>query len=156
MCLITVPKEVVIRAVSAEGSTESNAFDNCLVKAGFPHISLVKVTSILPREVKLTEKIPEIPFGANVPAIYDFKTSCSPGKRLAGALAIGWTDRGPTLVAEFASEDMTKEEAERGAMLRLLGMAEVRELTITRKMVFSTEHVVRKCGCVLVMAVQVA
>ncbi len=155
MSLITIPKKIYVTAVSSEGDTELNAFDNCLVKAGLPQVSLIKVTSILPTNISVVKEPPNLPVGCNIPTIYATISSCDQGKLLAGAIAIGWTNRGPTLVAEFAREGIDKKEAEEEALFRLIKMAEVRGLEITRKKIFSVEHVVEKCGCVLVIAAEV-
>ena len=50
---------------------------------------------------------------------------------------------------------MTKKEAEKEAYIRLKGMAEVRGLELLHYKIFSTEHEVKKCGCVLVIAAEV-
>ncbi|MHA1615908.1 MAG: pyruvoyl-dependent arginine decarboxylase [Candidatus Njordarchaeales archaeon] len=153
--LITVPRKVYITAVSAEGETELNAFDACLVKAGLPQVSLIKVTSILPPNIQLVRNPPLLPLGCNVPSIYAYVASDKPGEKIAGAIAIGWTGNGPTLVAEFVAKNMTREEAEKEAYIRLKGMAEVRGLELLRYKIFSVEHEVKKCGCVLVIAAEV-
>jgi len=154
MSVISIPRKIYINAIASEGETELNAFDNCLVKSGLPQVSLIKVTSILPRDIIVINDPPNLPLGCNVPTIYAVYSSCEKGKLLAGALAIGWTD-GPTLVAEFASEGMSKEKAEKEALFRLEKMAEARGLRIIKKIVVSVDHVVEKCGCVLVFAAEV-
>ena len=155
MSVISVPRKIYVRAVNSEGDTELNAFDNCLVKAGLPQVSLIKVTSILPKDIIIVNDPPELPLGCNVPTIYAVYTSCQKGKLLASALAIGWTDRGPTLVAEFASEGMSRKEAEKEALFRLRKMAEARNLKITKEIIVSVDHVVDKCGCVLAFAAEI-
>jgi len=156
MSLITVPKKVYMDAVAAEGETELNAFDNCLIKAKLPHVSLIKVTSILPPNIELVNEIPKIPIGANVPSIYIYVHSSTPGETIAVAIALGWTNGGPALVAEFGAQGISKEEAEQEALKRLEGMAEARNLKIVRKHVVSVDHTVEKCGCVLGIVAEVA
>ncbi|MEX0568114.1 MAG: pyruvoyl-dependent arginine decarboxylase, partial [Candidatus Njordarchaeota archaeon] len=109
MSLITAPKKVYIAAASAEGSSHINAFDACLVKVGLPQVSLVKVTSILPHNVDITEKAPILPDGSNVPAIYAYSSSDSPGETVSAAVALALTN-GPTLVAEHAAASITREK----------------------------------------------
>lgn len=155
MSLISVPKKIYVKAIASEGETELNAFDNCLIKSGLPHISLIKVTSILPKDITIINDPPNLPLGCNVPTIYAVYSSCEKGKLLAGALAVGWTGNGPTLVAEFASEGIKKEKAEKEALFRLEKMAEARGLKIIKKLIVSVDHVVEKCGCVLVFAAEV-
>jgi len=155
LSLITVPKKIYVKSVASEGETELNAFDNCLIKAGLPQVSLIKVTSILPADIELVNEPPSLPIGCNVPAIYAYIVSCNRNEKIAGAMALGWTDVGPTLVAEYAERNIDKREAEKRALIRLEGMAKARGLKITKKIVVSEEHVVEKCGCVLVIAVEV-
>ncbi|MHA1590100.1 MAG: pyruvoyl-dependent arginine decarboxylase [Candidatus Njordarchaeales archaeon] len=153
--LITIPRKIYLAAVSAEGETDLNAFDACLVKAGLPQVSLIKVTSILPPNIQIVTSPPLLPLGCNVPSIYAYTVSEKSGEIIAGALAIGWTGKGPTLVAELAERGLTKEEAEKEAYKRLIGMAKIRGLNLTNYKIISVEHEVKKCGCVLVIAAQV-
>ncbi|MCD6491470.1 MAG: pyruvoyl-dependent arginine decarboxylase [Candidatus Njordarchaeia archaeon] len=153
--LITVPKKVVVKAVSAEGITELNAFDNCLIQAGLGNISLVKITSLLPSDIEILDEAPQLPNGANVPAIYAYKISSLNGQKIAAALALGWTNGGPTLVAEYADEEIDSEYAEKEVLRMLRKMAEARNLELTRYEVVSVDHVVKSTGCVLVIAAEV-
>jgi len=156
MSLITVPRKVYVAAVAAEGETELNAFDNCLVKAGLPQVSLIKLTSILPRDIEITEEPPrDLPLGANLPAIYDYVVSSTKGETIAAAIAIGWTNKGPTLVAEYSARNISKSEAEERALLRLKEMAKARKITIMEYKVYSAEHRVEKCGCALVIVAEI-
>jgi len=151
-----VPKRAYIAAVSAEGETELNAFDNCLIKAGLPQVSLIKLTSILPPDIEITETPPEdLPLGANVPAIYDYVVSSESGEVISAAIAIGWTDKGPTLVAEYSGRGLNKRVAEERALLRLREMARARNSTILKYSLYSAEHRVEKCGCVLVIVAEI-
>ena len=155
MSLITVPKKIYVTAIASEGITDLNAFDNCLIKIGLPQVSIIKLTSLLPKDIEVVNEPPNLPLGANVPAIYISVTSCTPGEKIAAALAVGWTDAGPTLVAEFGARGIDKKQAEKEALLRLEGMAQARNLRIIRQLIVSAEHVVEKCGCVLAIVAEV-
>ena len=155
MSFVYVPKKVYVNAVSSEGETELNAFDNCLIKLGIGDVSLVKVTSILPNEVEITSKPVKLPNGANVPTIYTYKISDEKDKLISAAIAIGKTDGGPTLVAEFSGENMDSEKAEEEALKRLYNMAKSRNLKIVASEVYSADHIVENVGCVMAVVVEI-
>ena len=68
---------------------------------------------------------------------------------------MGWTNGGPTLVAEYADEEIDSEYAEKEVLRMLRKMAEARNLELTRYEVVSVDHVVKSTGCVLVIAAEV-
>ena len=150
------PRKVLVTAVSAEGETSLNAFDNCLIKAGIGDISLVKLTSILPPDIEFIEKVPQFYPGSNVPAIYTFVTSEKRGQKIAAAIAVAKTINGPTLVAEYSNINISAGEAEEEAYKRVIKMAENRKREIDGRIIIkSSEHVVKKCGCALAIVVEV-
>ena len=152
---IAIPKKVYVTAVASEGETELNAFDNCLLKVGIGDVSLVKVTSILPGDIEITEEPTILPAGANVPAIYTYKISNNPGEKIAAAIALGQTKGGPTLVAEYSDVGVSIEEAETEASKRLMIMAKARNLEVQSTEVYSIDHVVEKIGCALAIVVEI-
>ncbi len=153
MGVVTTPRRVYVTAVASEGTTPLNAFDSCLVKAGLPQISLIKVTSILPPDVVVVEKPPEFPPGSNVPSIYSYTVSSITGQRISGAIVLGFTSR-YTLVVEYTDVNISKETAEQKVMEMVREMANIRGVPIQRTLVKSTTHVVKKTGCVLVLAAE--
>ena len=155
MGMFGAPKEVMIGAVSAEGKTPLNAFDNCLIRLGVGDVSLVRLTSILPPDVKVVENPPKFYPGSTVPAIYNYIVSTVPGERIAAAIIMGRTEGGPTLVAEVAGRNMTKEEAENSVRDMLEEMARMRGLKLKEILIKSTEHVVERCGCSIAIVVQI-
>ncbi len=154
MKFVAIPRKVFVGTASSEGETELNAFDNCLLKLGIGDVSLVKITSILPNDVEIVDDIEELPEGMNVPAIYTYKISNRPNAVIAAAIAIGKTDKGPTLVAEFSAEGVNAEEAEDEATKRLYLMAKARKLKLITTEVYSIDHRVEKLGCVLAAVVE--
>lgn len=154
MQFVAIPKKVYATAIASEGETELNAFDNCLLKVGIGDVSLVKVTSILPHDVEIVDEPLKLPAGANVPAIYTYVISDKPGETIAAAIAIGKTQDGPTLVAEFSSKGINSEKAEDEALRRLELMAKARNLELVSTETYSSEHTVEKIGCVLAVVVE--
>jgi arginine decarboxylase len=154
MQFVVIPKKVYVGTASSEGETELNAFDNCLLKLGIGDVSLVKITSILPSDVEIVDNIEKLPDGMNVPAIYTYKISSKPDSVIAAAIAIGKTDKGPTLVAEFSAEGVDAEKAEDEAAKRLYLMAKARGLKLATTEVYSVDHKVENIGCVLAAVVE--
>ncbi len=150
------PKKALIKAVSAEGETPLNAFDNCLIKAGVGDVSLVKLTSILPPDIEFIENIPQLHPGSNVPAIYTSITSEKSGQKIAAAIAVARTKNGPTLVAEYSNINISASKAGEEALKRVTEMAKNRKKEIEGKIIIkSTEHTVKKCGCALAIVIEI-
>lgn len=152
--VVTVPKKAFVVAVSAEGSTPINALDNCLVKAGLSRISLMKLTSILPPNIELLADPPEYPGGANVPAIYSYVISDTPNEIISAGIALGFTED-VTLVAEHSEVGKDKEYIEDYVKKMVEEMASARGLTISKLIIKSVEHKVKKIGCALAIVVQI-
>ena len=149
------PRRVAVVSADSEGETTLNAFDRALLKAGIGNLNLVKVTSILPPDVqilrKLTEKIPE---GSMVPVIMACITSDLKGEKIAAALAIARTKKGPGLVAEYTGRNIDKNKAVEEARYRVLNMANYRGLELSEPVfAVGVDHVVEKAGCALVAVV---
>lgn len=95
-----------IKAGSSSADTKLNAFDRALMNAGCANYNLVRISSILPSEAKLVEKIC-YPEGSLLPTAYATLTA-SPnektGLRLSAAIAIGIPeDRSkPGVIMEYA------------------------------------------------------
>lgn len=150
------PKKAIISAVSAEGETPLNAFDNCLLKLGIGDVSIVKLTSILPEDIEFIDETPQLYPGSNVPAIYTYVTSEKKGQRIAAAIAVAKTKNGPVLVAEYSNIDVSSSDAEKEAIKRVIGMAKNRKREIKGEIIVkSAEHTVKKCGCALAIVVEV-
>jgi len=154
MSLITVPKKIYVAAVASEGATPLNAFDACLVKIGLPQISLIKVTSVLPPNIEVLEEPPDLPKGCNVPSIYSYIVSPNKNQRIAGAIALGFSDQ-LTLVVEYTDFDIDAETAEQRAVNMVKEMARIRNINLNRIIAKSASHVVKNVGCVLVIAAEV-
>ncbi|MCD6164114.1 MAG: arginine decarboxylase, pyruvoyl-dependent [Candidatus Odinarchaeota archaeon] len=150
------PKKAIINAVSSEGETPLNAFDNCLLKLGIGDVSLVKLTSILPEDIEFIDKTPQLCPGSNVPAIYTYITSEKTGQKIAAAIVAAKTKNGPVLVAEYSNTDISASEAKKEAIKRVVEMAKNRKREIEGEIIVkSTEHIVKKCGCALAIIVEV-
>lgn len=88
--------------------TKLNAFDRALVKGKIGNVSLIKVTSILPQDVKFI-KISDLPYGASLPAIYSSYVTDKADLIISAALGHVSTELGPVLVAEDSGEGPLKD-----------------------------------------------
>ncbi|MFO7265820.1 MAG: arginine decarboxylase, pyruvoyl-dependent [Limnochordales bacterium] len=143
--MLPTPTKFTLVAGAAEGPTELNAFDNALLAAGIGNLNLVRVSSILPPNCQLVEKLSIAP-GSLTPTAYGAITSDKPGERIAAAVGIGFSEDTYGVIMEWSGR-ATAEEAE--AMIRKMVEAAFaqRNLPLKKVMVKSAEHVVEKCGC---------
>ncbi len=102
-----------VKAASAEGFSELNAFDVALLKSGVGNTNLVKMSSILPPNCLRVEDI-KLPPGDLVPVAYAAITSSKKGEIISAAVAIAIpkdkTKNG--LIMEYEDRGVSKEEAE--------------------------------------------
>ncbi|MHA1917178.1 MAG: pyruvoyl-dependent arginine decarboxylase [Candidatus Ranarchaeia archaeon] len=111
--LLGVPKEVVIVKGFGGSNTELSAFDAALVSAKIDNVSLVKLTSILPKEFSLVKDIPKFSPGSTVPAIYTNYVSSNKYEEISAAICLQKTIDGPTLVSEYSSNVSVEESLEK-------------------------------------------
>jgi arginine decarboxylase len=133
----------------AEGGTPLNAFDNALLAAGIGNINLVKVSSIIPPEVALTD-LPKIKPGALIPTAYAAITSEVPGETVAAAVGYALPDdpAKPGVIMEF--HGVADREAAEQAIAQMLEEAfRVRGEPIRELRVVAVEHTVERVGCAL-------
>ncbi|MCS7254195.1 MAG: arginine decarboxylase, pyruvoyl-dependent [Armatimonadota bacterium] len=153
---MSLPGLEPIRAIylvsgAAEGCTPLNAFDNALIKAGIGDLNLVKVSSIVPRGVRLIEGKPNIPKGMIVPCVYTAKVGSVPGMRLAVALGVAVAEDGFGVIMEADGEDGKELKSQIGVMLE--EAFEVRGLKINNLRIVLSEHRVCNIGCTVAAAV---
>lgn len=73
------------------GAERLVAFDNALLNGGVGNYNLVRLSSILPCEAKLKERI-ELPLGSLLPIAYAHYSSNVAGKVISAAVAIGFPE----------------------------------------------------------------
>lgn len=148
----SIPKKVSLVCGDAEGITELNAFDSALLRAGIGNLNLVKVTSILPPYVDLVD-LPLLEPGSLTPVVYTYLTSCEPGVMISCALGAGFPeDKDVGFIAEVTMFSSAKD-----AKLEVRKMVEEglhnRGTSLGECVCVSTEHTVKKIGCVVCAAV---
>ena len=148
-----IPKKVSLVCGDSEGTTELNAFDNALLKAGIGNLNLVKVTSIIPPFAELVE-LPYIEPGSLTPVVYTSLSSCNPGEMISCALGAGFPENKEDI--GFVAEINTFLSAQK-AELQVQRMVEEslnsRNISMGRIVCVSAEHKVEKIGCVFCAAV---
>jgi len=143
-------KRVTMAAVTAghaEGGTPLNAFDNALLAAGIGNVNLIKVSSILPPDVLVTD-LPKLRPGALVPTAYAAMTSDVPGETIAAAVGYAVPDDPARngVIMEFHGAT-TRAEAERQIRTMLEEAFRVRGETMRELRVVAVEHTVERIGC---------
>lgn len=149
----SIPRKTSLVCGNSEGTTELNAFDSALLRAGIGNLNLVKVTSIIPPFAELAE-LPYIEPGSLTPTVYTSLTSCNPGDTISCALGAGFPEKREDI--GFIAE-INMFSSARDAELKVRVMVEEglsnRGISIGKIVFVSTEHKVKQIGCVLCAAV---
>ena len=148
-----IPKKVSLVCGDSEGTTELNAFDNALLRAGIGNLNLVKVTSIIPPFTDLVELRSAEP-GSLTPTVFTSLTSCNPGDRISCALGAGFPQNKGDIgfIAEINMFSSARNAEQQVRTMVEEGMNN-RQISIYNIVCLSTEHKVKKIGCVLCAAV---
>lgn len=85
--MLVTPKRYFLISATAEGPTNLNVFDNCLIEAGIGDTNLIKMSSIVPPYCRKSEPAP-IPPGSFLPVAYAFHGSRIPGEIISAAVAV--------------------------------------------------------------------
>ena len=127
-----LPKRYFLTSGWGEASTQLNAFDAALIKAGIGDTNLVKMSSILPPGAEQVENF-TFPKGALVPLAFGSLASSRPGATITAAVAVGIPEdphsaglimecehEGPPEECERLARDMVREGMEiiRGVRIR--------------------------------------
>ncbi len=143
--MLPTPKKYFLTAAAAEGRSELNAFDNALLKARIGNVNLIRVSSILPPEAELDEKL-KIPAGSLVPTAYGSIISDVPGEIISAAVAVGLSQDSFGVIMEFSGR-CTKDRAVEIITEMVREAFETREKPLKEIKVEAVEHKVEKLGC---------
>ncbi len=139
------PTEIVIVAGRGDSHSALAAFDAALVDAGVGNVSLVKLTSILPPNIKILDTPPTFPPGSNVPAIYTSYVTSDFPCRIAATLVLQPTRGGPILVAETSRKATTTNKVEQEALSIIESMTLNRKIQLQGSPIIKTiEHEVKE------------
>lgn len=145
------PTTISLVKGTGEGVTPLNAFDKALLNAGIGNFNLIKVSSIIPPQAKLTT-LPDIPEGSLVPSVYSYVTSDIPGEVISASIGGGISEEGVGLLYEFSHKG-SAEVAEEIVRKMIEEGFKMRGLTIKEMHIVSTEHKVERIGCAVCAAV---
>lgn len=145
------PNALSVVAGSGEGRTELTAFDRALIDAGIANLNFLRVTSILPKDVRVVP-VPAFVPGMLTPAVYAQITSHTPGERIAAAVGLGFTRDSYGVIMEYQHAGAA-ENAEAIVRNMVEEALELRGLTPREIVVASREHVVQRTGCAIAAVV---
>lgn len=145
------PNMVCLASGAAEGDSELTAFDNALRKGGIGDVNLIRVSSIVPPNAKMSP-LPDLPYGSLAPAAYAVQTSSIPGQRVAACIGVGWTERGGVLMEAHGVDETGEEIEERTRLMVEEGMRQ-RGMEPYETHFATAEHTVEKIGSAIAAAV---
>jgi len=150
----SLPKRFFLTSGYGEASTDLNAFDAALLKAGIGDTNLIKLSSILPPGAEQVEPY-ALPKGSLVPLAYGDRICSDPGATISAAVAVGIpvdpAAAGLIMECSRIGEPGPCEEAVR-AMVRE-GMEEIRGARIKEIKCISATMIVRRVGAVFAAVV---
>lgn len=145
-----VPTTVLMTHGSAEGGTELNAFDNALRDAGIDDLNLVRVSSIVPPGAAFIHRLPSLPVGTIVPAVYARVASDLAGELVSACVGAGIGREGGVLM-EHAHPGPV-DDAERIVRSMIDEALASRGWPCDRVLVATSEHKVERRGCAVAAA----
>lgn len=141
------PNIFCLRASAGDASSELNAFDMALFKAGVGNMNLLKVSSILPPYCEYVEKI-RFEEGSLIPVAYGTVFSSIRGELLSAAVAcaVPKNESKAGLIMEYAAKGKTKEETEKQVREMALKGMQWRGYEVEKILSISCEHEVVEHG----------
>jgi arginine decarboxylase len=143
------PKFACLVCGAAEGETELNAFDNALLEAGIGDINLIKVSSIMPPNVKVVEKLNPLPKGAFLPVVYAAVSSSNPGAIISAAVGFGRCQDGFGVIMEDGGIGKSEEEVRKEVERKIEFALARRGLRPDEVRIVSVSWQVKKCASVV-------
>jgi len=149
-----LPTRFFMTCGAADATTELNAFDAALLKAGVGDTNLVRLSSILPPGAQQIEPC-ELPKGSFVPVAYGERVSYESGALISAAIAVGIPEdpaaAGLIMECSRIGEAGPCEEAVRRMVQE--GMEVVRGSRIREVRSISVSHTVQRVGAVFAAVV---
>ncbi len=150
-----IAKKVAIVSGAAEGSTELNAFDNALIKAGIHDYNLIKVSSILAKGTKIQKFSGEIEKGSFVPCVLA-KIYGKKGEKIIAGIATGFSEEGLGFVVEHTEINSDKKAVEQILLKKLKEMGKSRNVILKKEIKIKIiEHISKKKSIALVALVYI-
>ena len=126
---------------TAEGVTQLNAFDACLLASGIGNTNLVKMSSIIPPYCKESDPV-ALPYGSIVPVAYAYISSDLPGEIISAAVAAAIPEDPllPGLIMEYSArghketiEEIVINMAKEGMKTRGFKVKEIKSRAVEHK-----------------------
>lgn len=149
--MLPTPKKIWLTAGAAEGEHPLTAFDKALLAAGIGNLNLIRVSSILPPQCELVERL-DIPPGSLTPTAYGSIVSEQPGTRLAAAVAVGFSKDTYGTIMEFSGH-CSAQEAEAKVIAMVKEAFAERGLALIDIKTASAEITVERTGAAVAAAV---
>lgn len=148
--MLPTPEKYTLVAGAAEGDTPLTAFDGALMRAGIGNCNLIRVSSVLPPNCQLVERL-EIRPGMLLPTAYGAFTSAEPGRLISAAIGVGVSAESWGLIMEYDGHG-GREEAERAVEAMVREGFALRGMRLAELHVKAVEHRVRRTGCAFAAA----
>lgn len=149
--MLPTPKKVKLAAGGGEGAAGLTAFDKALLDAGIGNLNLIRVSSILPPNCEYEEDFP-VPPGSLTPTAYGALICDEPGRQIAAAIGVGFSEDDYGVIMEFAGY-CTKEEAEQRVAAMVQEAFAARGKHLKEVKVKAVDRVVDKTAAVVAAAV---
>jgi arginine decarboxylase len=150
----TLPTRFFLTSGWGEASTELNAFDAALLRAGIGDTNLVRMSSIIPPGAQEIESY-TFAKGSMIPLAYGAKTSSEPGLLISAAVAVGIPEDqdAPALIMECAMQGPPDKCEERARDMAREGMETIRGVRVREYRSVSASHTVTVAGAVFAAVV---
>ncbi|MCK4777341.1 MAG: arginine decarboxylase, pyruvoyl-dependent [Actinomycetia bacterium] len=135
----------------SEGKTALNAFDNALLDAKIGNLNLSRVSSIVPKGVRIKKELFIAP-GSVVPCVYSSIVSSEKGEILSACVGAGLSKDSFGLIFEYAHKGTAKIAEEIVRKMIDEGF-ENRSISLDKVVIISVEHKVQRIGSAIAAAV---
>jgi arginine decarboxylase len=146
------PRFVCLASGAAEGDSELTAFDNALRKGGVGDVNLIRVSSIVPTGAQLAP-LPDLPYGALIPAAYAVQTSNVSGQVISACIGVGITPARGGVIMEAHGVNETAEQIEARCKLMVEEGMRNRGMEPYELHFATAEHRVERIGSAIAAAV---
>ena len=139
--------KIAIVSGKDEGPTKLNAFDNALSDAGIGDVNLIKVSSMLAKQTKITP-LPKLKAGSMVNCVLSEVTSDIPGEQITAVIGVAIGDE-LGCVVETTGKDKNPDDLVNEAKYMVEYMMEKRGVEIKNLIIEKTSTKVEKIASVV-------
>ena len=143
--------KIAIVSGKAEGPSKLNSFDNALLDAGIGNVNLIKVSSMLEKNTKISE-LPKLKPGSMINCVLSCISSDKKGDLISAAVAIAIGDN-LGCVVENSKINKNPKEVKIESINMVKYMMERRGETTHELIIEETNHIVKNTGTVVASVV---